>query len=86
MRFYSLSPNELFNSDSETINQMFLSIPAIEAHEQLLAFRVADFPMMKTEARQKLFRSLNKLANPPIIKEEPKALTTEDLAKILNKG
>lgn len=86
MRFYSIGYFELMNMEPEAVSQLVESIPCIEAHEQLLALKVSDFPMMKPEARQKLHRSLNKLANPNIIKEEEKALTTEDLAKILNRG
>jgi hypothetical protein len=60
------------------------SIPAIRAQETIAALKVADWPNMKKEARSKLYRDLNKLANPSILREEPKALTTQDLAALLN--
>ena len=60
------------------------SILAIRAQETIAALKVADWPNMKKEARSKLYRDLNKLANPSILREEPKALTTQDLAALLN--
>lgn len=70
--------------DNETVNQLFQAIPHIEAQEQIAQLKIADFPTMKKEARKTLFDSLKKLANPRIMKEERKALSIDDIAKILN--
>lgn len=72
---------------AERVNQLLLAIPALEAHEQLILLKVSDYEHMKPEARKKLFKALNKLANPPIIEEEnKKPMTTDQLASILNQG
>jgi len=71
----------------ERVNQLLLAIPALEAHEQLILLKVSDYQNMKDEPRRKLFRALNKLANPLIIEEETKKpMTTEQLASFLNQG
>jgi hypothetical protein len=61
-----------------------LAIPALEAQEAISNLRVQDWPGMKKEARSKMFRDLNKMAIPTIIREEEKPLTTADLAALLN--
>ncbi len=61
-----------------------LAMPSLEAQEAISALRVQDWPSMKKEARSKMFRDLNKLANPTILREEEKPLTTADLAALLN--
>lgn len=81
-----MPPSELFNLDNELVNQMLLAIPALEAHEQLLQMRVADYPTMKNTNRMKLFKHLNKLSNPSIIEDEIRPLTLDKLAEILNQG
>ena len=72
--------------DFDTITALTTCIDVIQAREALMQLRISDYPMMKPEARSKLFNSLKKQANPRILKEERKALTTADLAAILNKG
>ena len=52
----------------------------------ITALKIADYPMMKPDARRKLFNDLKKQANPSILKEEKRAITTADLAQILNRG
>lgn len=79
-----MSPTEALNLDIDIINKLIDSMPSIEAHEQLMSLSVADFPTMKQEARNKMHKALNKQAKPIIIKEEEKALTSEDLAKLIN--
>lgn len=84
MRFYSLGLDDVQGMDNEAVNMLFQALMAIEAQESLALLRVQDWPNMKKEARSKLFKDLNKIANPSIVKEERKALTTQDLAALLN--
>lgn len=84
MRFYCLSLDDVQGMDNEAVNMLFQALMAIEAQESLTLLRVQDWPNMKKEARSKLFKDLNKIANPSIVKEERKALTTQDLAALLN--
>jgi hypothetical protein len=51
-----------------------------------MAFKVADYPMLTPDARRSTFKDLKKLADTAMIKEEPKALRMEDLARIINQG
>ena len=84
-RFYATGPSEILNLDNDLFNQLLIAIPSLEAHEQLMALKVSDYQHMNDSARRKLFKALNKLANPTIIKEEQKALKMEDLNEILNR-
>lgn len=61
-------------------------IDVIESQEMLKLFKVQDWQNMKDAQRSKLHRDLQKRAYPAIIKEEKKALSTKDLASILNQG
>lgn len=72
---------ELYNSDFQ---QLLQAIPVLEAQEALSLLKVEDWPHMKKDARSKLYKDLNKAANPTIMKEEKKALSTADLAALLN--
>jgi hypothetical protein len=84
MRFYGLSLDQVYGMENEAVMMLFGALIALEAQENLTHLRVQDWPNMKKEARTKLFKDLNKLANPSIVNEEQKALTTEDLAALLN--
>lgn len=84
MRFYGISLEDVHGMDNEAVNMLFQALIALEAQENLTLLRVQDWPNMKKEARSKLFKDLNKIANPSIVKEERKALTTQDLAALLN--
>jgi len=59
-------------------------IEVIEAQETMLQLKVADFPMMKDEARKKLYQGLKRQAFPSTINGEAKPITTEELAKFLS--
>lgn len=74
---------DMSNDDAQSLLRC---IPIIESRETLLKLKIVDFPTMKDETRRKLFKDLNKQAFPIILKEEPKALTTNDLARLLNQG
>jgi hypothetical protein len=84
MRFFSLSLNDVYQLDHEEFLMLSDALHSLEAQESISLLRVEDWPNMKKEARTKLYRDLNKIANPSILREEPKALTTQDLAALLN--
>lgn len=86
MRFYGLNLDEVYRLENCEATVLIQAIQALEAQEHLAYLRMHDWPHMKKDARNKLFRDLNKLANPVILREERKPLTTEDLAAILNRG
>lgn len=79
-----MSPDVLFDLDNDTVTSLAMCVDVLTARETLNQLRISDYPMMKQEARRKLFQDLKKQANPRILKEERKALTTKDLAAILN--
>lgn len=86
MRFYGMSLNDVYGMTHEEAMLLLQACAALEAQENITMLRVEDWPHLKKEARSKLFRDLNKLANPVILREERKPLTTQDLAAILNRG
>lgn len=53
--------------------------------EKLYELKVVDYPHLEKSARTKIHKGLYKAANPTIIDEEAeaKALTVEDLARII---
>lgn len=83
MRFYGMSLEDINSITHEEAMLLLKAANALEAQENITALRIADWPNMKTEARGKLFRDLNKLANPVILREERKPLSAEHLAAIL---
>jgi hypothetical protein len=83
-RFYSLKPDDILNLDQDIFLALVNSMPAIEAQETMQALKAADWPNMKKEARNRLFKDLNKRANPIKMDKEEKPLTTADLAALLN--
>jgi len=83
IRFYGVSPSELMELDNDYVISLAMCVDILEAREALNLLRIADYPMMKPESRAKLFNTLKKQANPRIMKEERKALSIDDIAKIL---
>ena len=65
---------------------MHKCIDILQARETIVQTQVSDFPMIKDEARDKFFKVLKNKAYPLIIREEPRAITTNDLARLLNQG
>lgn len=83
MRFYGLSLEDVYAMDHSDSLMLLKALEAIEARESIADLRVQDWPNLKKEARSKLFRDLNKRANPNMMKEERRPLTTEDLAALI---
>lgn len=65
---------------------MMRAIDVLESQEVLKLFKIQDWQNMKDAQRSKLYKDLQKRAYPSTIREEKKALTTKELAEILNKG
>ena len=86
IRFYGMSLEQIYALDHEEYLMLFKASETLQARENIVSLRIEDWPNMKKEARSKLFRDLNKLANPSILREEGKPLTAENLAAILNRG
>lgn len=83
MRFYGISLAEVQSMDFDDAMMLLKASETLEARENISALKIGDWPNMTKQARGKLFRDLNKLANPSMIKEERKPLTTEDLARLI---
>lgn len=68
-------------------NDEFISllrcIDIIDAREMIKGIKIAEFEVLKPEARRKRFNDLKKAAYPRIIKREERALTMADVASIL---
>lgn len=79
-----MQPSELYELANSDFQQLLQAIPVLEAQEAMSLLKVQDWPNMKKEARAKLYRDLNKAANPSMMNEEKKALSTADLAALLN--
>ena len=56
------------------------SMNRLEAHEMLIALKVADYPNMKTDARNRLHRKLYMAANPI---DQQRMMTTEEAFAVL---
>jgi len=65
---------------TDEMSSAYSAVIVIENQEILKQLNVADYPMMKREARNKLHRHLFKLAFPD---QKKKVITMEDLKKIL---
>lgn len=83
MRFYGLSLDQVLELDFDDSMMLLKASETLEARESISLLKTQDWPHMTKQARGKLFRDLNKLANPNMMKEERRPLTTEDLAKLI---
>lgn len=86
MRFYSIQPSELYCLSTDEVSSLIKCIEIITAKEMLEDLVIADYPTLKADTRRKIFNDLKKKANPSILKPEARAITTKDLASILNQG
>lgn len=83
MHFYpGLSFDGANRLDQEDAEGLWLAITQIEAQALLLSLRVADYPTMKNEARNKTHQLFHKLAYPRT-QENMDVLTTEQLSERL---
>jgi hypothetical protein len=62
------------------------AIPILKAQESLESITVHSYPHSKKEFQQKLHRTLHRQANPDIWDKPKKALTLEELSKVLKRG
>lgn len=70
--------------DADIVFGLLAWIDPLFAQEKMMDLKIADFPYTKKQARDKIHKGLYKCANPMIIEEGPKPLTTEDLSRLLN--
>lgn len=80
-----MSPKEIDELDTELVWGLYKHIEVLEAEEALTQLMIIDYPALKQEYRIKTHGILLKQANQLIIKEE-RAITTKDLAKLINGG
>lgn len=59
-------------------------IDALEAQEMMLLLKVQDWPNMKPQERSKLYKNLERAAN-PVRKSASKQLSNKELADILKR-
>lgn len=86
VRFYSISPSELFLLDLDLFEELYQWIEPLESQENLAALKLTDYPYMKKEARAKLHKDLYRQAFPKILRGEAKALTAEEISGMINNG
>lgn len=77
--FYGWTPDIVGGLTFEEASIYWEAITVIEAREMLSQLSVADYPHMKKTSRQKLHRSLSKMAFPATFKDK-RRLTLQDLA------
>lgn len=71
--------------DPDDAECLLKCIPVLQARDTLRLIGIQDFPHLKEEARNKRLRELNNTAFPNILREE-RAITTNELASLLNRG
>jgi hypothetical protein len=71
---------------NDLVEELYEWIVPLESQENLAALKLSDYPYMKKEARDKLHKDLYRQGFPSILRGEPKALTGEELARIINNG
>lgn len=67
--------------DAEDFKTMLICEETLSNRETLIDLRVADFPTIKSEERQKLHKDIYKKAYP---NQKKKTLTFDDIGGILN--
>lgn len=67
--------------DFDTTLEYFEASKILEAEKTLVDLKVIDFPNLKQEEKRKYHNSIMKIVT---AMEEPKELSTEELARMLN--
>lgn len=80
MYYYGQKYEYFDQMDLQQLNIVYEGLHRVIAKDNLRAFTVADFPMMKSKDKNKLHRELTKVANPDAFKE--KIVSTDDLLKM----
>lgn len=83
VRFYGVGVLAL---DADLGDKLFKSIECLEAEEDLRMIQLLDFPHLKEEPRRKIFKDLKKRLDRNVEKEEGKALTLEELGRVIQNG
>jgi len=72
-----LHPDEVYNLDLETVQDLFNSIGPIEAEKYLNLLEVSAFPQMKREGQNKTLNRLKRIAYSFNRQSERPAMTTK---------
>jgi hypothetical protein len=83
VRFYGLTPDEVWALPAEDEEMLWQAITVVEAQETLVQLQVASYAHMKPDDQRKLHRKLHEMAFPTVY-EKPVALTPEQMAKLLH--
>jgi hypothetical protein len=67
----------------DLVEEFWDSIDVIEAGDQLAGLKIADFPNLKNNDRQKLHKDIFRRAQ-PLSFEHKKTITWDEMAKMLN--
>lgn len=85
MRFYGLTYDQVMELPAEAGFELWKLVDVIEAQEALISMNVSAYPHMKVSDARELHKSIYKKAYPKIF-ESRKAISTEDLARVLSRG
>ena len=80
MQFYGSSYLETINLPNHVFNKLWQSITVIEARDTLRLLKVADWPNMKSNDREKYFSEIKRQA---LLTKTRKMPTNEELARKL---
>jgi hypothetical protein len=70
--------------EQDLVEDLYKWIDPIQTQETMMLLKPADWPMLKKESRIALHKELHNQAFPPILRGEPKALTLEEIEKVIN--
>jgi hypothetical protein len=62
------------------------AIPVLRAQESLNQIMIHSYPHSKKEYQQKIHKKLHKEANPSVWSEQKKAITLDEVARMLGRG
>jgi hypothetical protein len=65
----------------EDFNSAYTAITALEGQETIVQMKVAQYPQMMPNDREKFYRAVNKMAFP---NQVPKAISIEEMARLVN--
>lgn len=84
MRFYGgYTLDSLREIEAPDLDLLYRCIDIIEAQETLRLFKVTDWPNLKKDRRDKIYRQLSKIAFPF---NKKKAITSTEFARIMRDG
>lgn len=73
--------DDIANMNLKTFETFYNNIEMLQAQELLVSFQAGDYPHLKNDSRDKLYRQIRKTAYPF---EKQKVLTGEEIERFLN--